>query len=339
MKPIKFKFGKRSLTFMIIPHAGRSVMRFRVSSYLLYMIPIIMLSTACVILFLQYNNMKNISEKNRLALELANKTSVYERTLSTKDLTINELQNRIEDIASQTEAMQQKIEELRILEEEIREVTEGEESISSITRGSKPVTIAAANAARGVGGVEIELEEPTSFSMYINKTTQTPDLAALQLEADDLIASITSAKQDLIAHMNKLRITPSIWPTLSTDISSTYGYRRDPFTRRSAYHAGVDIAGDRGDPIYVTADGIVSFAGYDSAYGYNVLVRHDSGLTTRYAHMLKNLHVKTGDQVKQGDQVGELGSTGRSTGPHLHYEVIKNGKTIDPMPYMDAEER
>ncbi len=337
MKPMKVKLGKRTLTFMIIPHAGRSVMRFRISSYLLYMIPILILTTACIILFLQYNNMKNLSEKNRLALELANKTSLYEHTISTKNVTINELQSRIEDISSQTEVMLQKIEELRILEEEIREVTEGEASTSFMTKNPSPVSISSAMPlVRGVGGEEIDLDTQLQRTHLIHDAL---DLTALQQEADDLIASITSAKQDLIAHMHKLRITPSIWPTVSTDVSSTYGYRRDPFTRRSAFHAGVDIAGDRGDPIYVTADGIVSYAGYNSAYGYHVVVRHDSGLSTRYAHMLKKLLVKTGDQVEQGDQIGELGSTGRSTGPHLHYEILKNGSTIDPMPYMDSEKR
>src|SRR5690606_38896925 len=87
---MKLKLGKRSLTFMVIPHTVRSVMRFRISSYLLYMIPILILTTTCVFLFLQYNSMKNLSEKNRLALELALKTSVYERTITTKDLTIHD---------------------------------------------------------------------------------------------------------------------------------------------------------------------------------------------------------------------------------------------------------
>src|SRR5690606_5925407 len=126
---------------------------FRISSYLLYMIPVLMLTTACVILFLQYNNMKNLSEKNRLALELANKTSLYEHTISTKNVTINELESRIEDITWQTEIMQQKIEELRILEEEIREVTEGEASTSLMTKSPSPVSISSAMAdTRGVGG-------------------------------------------------------------------------------------------------------------------------------------------------------------------------------------------
>jgi murein DD-endopeptidase MepM/ murein hydrolase activator NlpD len=338
---MKLKLGKRSLTFMIIPDAGRRVMRFRVSSYLLYLVPMLLLTTALVILFLQYHNLKSTSEKNRLAYELAMKTSIYERTIINKDLTIHQLEDQIQDISTQTETIQQRIEELRLLEEEIRDVTApGDSNAQTTAARSGKVTISSANLASdealGVGGSQIDAHQHNYADFFVDTKR---DLSDLQIEADDLITSITNAKMDLIAHMDKLRITPSIWPTLSSEVSSTYGYRKDPFTRRSAFHAGVDIAGKRGDPIFVTADGIVTYAGYKSAYGYHVVVRHDSGVSTRYAHMLKNLSVETGQKVNQGDQVGELGSTGRSTGPHLHYEIIKNGSTIDPMPYMKVEER
>ena len=148
-----------------------------------------------------------------------------------------------------------------------------------------------------------------------------------------LKTQLSVSREQLIKKLNLMRITPSIWPTVSTSISSRFGYRKDPFTRRAAYHSGVDISGNSKDPIYAAADGIVSEASYDSAYGNHVIIKHASGVSTLYGHMKKYL-VKKGQLVKQGDQIGLLGSTGRSTGPHLHYEVIQKGKSIDPMPYL-----
>ena len=312
---MKIKMGKRSLTFMIIPDANRKVVRFRVSVLLLYLLPIILLSGLCVTLFVHMNNLQTEIEKQQLASELANKTAQYEQTLTNKDYTINELQSEIIDISSQTDEMKSKVDELKKLEQEIRDVTG---------------TASASSAAAGGGGPTIELEADDTEHLIADTKER---LTQLDMEVGTLLMDISSAKEDLIEHLRVLRITPSMWPTVSERITSTFGYRKDPFTRRAAFHSGLDIAGDSGDPIYASAEGVVKYAGYDSDYGYNVIIKHASGVSTRYGHMRKYL-VKEGQKVAQGEKVGLLGSTGRSTGPHLHFEVIKSGNTIDPMPYL-----
>lgn len=116
-------------------------------------------------------------------------------------------------------------------------------------------------------------------------------------------------------------------------ITSKFGYRRNPFTNRGReLHSGVDFKGRIGQPVKVTANGRVSYAGYMGNYGYVVMVKHSDGYETRYAHLSK-LRVKKGDNIQVGETVGLIGNTGRSTGPHLHYEILLRGKKINPQNY------
>jgi murein DD-endopeptidase MepM/ murein hydrolase activator NlpD len=123
--------------------------------------------------------------------------------------------------------------------------------------------------------------------------------------------------------------TPSIWPAHGW-ITSTMGSRVDPFTGEQGSHPGLDISADRGSPVYATADGRIEAASYQGAYGNLIVLEHGFGLETRYGH-LSSFNVKPGTQVKRGDLIGRVGSTGRATGPHLHYEVRVNGRVLNPM--------
>jgi hypothetical protein len=122
------------------------------------------------------------------------------------------------------------------------------------------------------------------------------------------------------------------------DETSPFGIRTDPFVHEAAMHTGIDFRGDSGDPIRATASGTVSIAGWSGGYGKMVEVDHGNGLATRYGH-LSEIDVAVGDTVRAGAVVGRLGSTGRSTGPHLHYEVRVKGEAVDPQKFLDAGER
>lgn len=117
--------------------------------------------------------------------------------------------------------------------------------------------------------------------------------------------------------------------------TSSFGRRSDPFGRGARMHEGTDIAGPHGTPIYSTADGTVIFAGTQSGYGRMVKIKHAFGIETRYAH-LAQIRVKVGQKVSRGDQIGDMGNTGRSTGTHLHYEVRVNGGAVNPMTFIKA---
>jgi len=122
------------------------------------------------------------------------------------------------------------------------------------------------------------------------------------------------------------------------DISSTFGARTDPFLRVPAMHTGIDFRGEMGEPVFATAAGIVSTAGWSGGYGRMVEVDHGNGLATRYGH-LSQITVEVGERVKVGQEVGRMGSTGRSTGPHLHYETRIDGEAVDPQKFLDAGAR
>jgi len=123
--------------------------------------------------------------------------------------------------------------------------------------------------------------------------------------------------------------TPSIWPAHGW-LTGTFGGRSDPFTGEPGYHQGIDISTEKGQPIYATADGTVESASYTGDYGNLIVLQHGLGLTTRYGH-LSSFAAKAGQTVKRGDVIGYVGSTGRSTGAHLHYEILANGKLINPL--------
>ena len=122
------------------------------------------------------------------------------------------------------------------------------------------------------------------------------------------------------------------------DESSPFGIRTDPIVHEAAMHTGIDFRGDTGDPIRATAAGTVTIAGWSGGYGKMVEIDHGNGLATRYGH-LSEIDVAIGDTVRAGSIVGKLGSTGRSTGPHLHYEVRVKGEAVDPQRFLDAGER
>ena len=126
---------------------------------------------------------------------------------------------------------------------------------------------------------------------------------------------------------------PSLYPVDVPYSSSSYGWRMDPILGKRAFHEGIDFSASHSEPIYATAGGIVEKAGRSGAYGNLITINHGGGLQTRYAHISKIL-VKRGDIVKKEDLIAYVGNTGRSTGPHLHYEIRLNKHSLDPKQYL-----
>jgi murein DD-endopeptidase MepM/ murein hydrolase activator NlpD len=123
--------------------------------------------------------------------------------------------------------------------------------------------------------------------------------------------------------------TPSIWPAHGW-LTGTFGGRSDPFSGEPAFHQGIDISTDKGQPVFATADGVVESASYTGDYGNLVVLKHGFDLVTRYGH-LSAFNVKPGQTVKRSAIIGYVGATGRATGAHLHYEILANGKLINPL--------
>jgi murein DD-endopeptidase MepM/ murein hydrolase activator NlpD len=142
-------------------------------------------------------------------------------------------------------------------------------------------------------------------------------------------------KKDIDYLFNTVKSIPVGTP-LKGKINSSFGYRKDPFKSRSGFHSGLDIDANYGQHVVATADGVVTQASWHTNYGKTVIVKHKDNYETLYGHLSK-LKVKEGQEVKVGDVIGKAGSTGRSTGTHLHYEVIKDGKRVNPKNFLSLK--
>jgi murein DD-endopeptidase MepM/ murein hydrolase activator NlpD len=144
--------------------------------------------------------------------------------------------------------------------------------------------------------------------------------------------SVIDLWESLSERQSLINATPNIKPARGW-LTSRFGYRVSPFSGKAAMHAGLDIAAAPGSPVYAPADGVVSFAGYDEGYGKLVSIDHGYGVTTRFGHT-SQIYVQVGQKVSKWDVIAAVGNTGRSTGPHLHYEVRINGTPVDPINFI-----
>jgi murein DD-endopeptidase MepM/ murein hydrolase activator NlpD len=180
--------------------------------------------------------------------------------------------------------------------------------------------------SRAMGGAPNSVVAPMIRSGFASTDTA---LAVLS-ELLGAMSSRLDGVRDSVERRHALAAaTPSIWPVAGW-LSSSYGTRTDPFNDEKSFHPGLDISADFGTPVLATADGTVESAGLNGAYGNMVVIDHGFGITTKYGH-LSRIAVVCDQRLNRGDVLGYVGSTGRSTGPHLHYEIWMNGRLANPM--------
>jgi len=183
-------------------------------------------------------------------------------------------------------------------------------------------SLPAVGGPEDVAGLE-SIELPDFLSM----------LDELSVEMEDRGQKLSVLDTLLMDRSLHDRVMPSGSPVKNGWVSSGYGKRADPFTGKKEFHKGVDLAGKEGSRVLSAGDGIVTWVGKRTGYGNLVEITHGNGYVTRYGHN-KKLLVAVGDTVKKGQQIAVLGSTGRSTGPHVHYEVVHNGQQVNPSKYL-----
>ena len=187
----------------------------------------------------------------------------------------------------------------------------------------------------GIGGSDPSLFD-AKYTMAKGHRESVREMHRSLDDLDDEIALGIQHKAELYKFLENQKIllasTPSIWPAKGW-LSSRFGYRISPFTGLKEFHKGIDIATRMGAPIIAPADGIVSYSGRDRGYGKVLIINHGHGLMTKYAH-LKKAFVKKGKNINRGDKIALVGNTGRSTGPHLHYEVRVNKIPVNPLHYI-----
>jgi murein DD-endopeptidase MepM/ murein hydrolase activator NlpD len=177
-----------------------------------------------------------------------------------------------------------------------------------------------ASAGAGIGGPYVPLKAPQSGASAFERQLYRINFGRAQIDQYNRALIAVPVRKPVIGEV---------------DMSSPFGMRMDPFLKGPAIHTGIDLRGDKGDPVRVTANGTVTIASWQGGYGNMVEVDHGNGFSTRYGHMSK-IDVKVGQTVRIGQQLGEIGSTGRSTGPHLHYETRIDGEPVDPQKFLRA---
>lgn len=181
--------------------------------------------------------------------------------------------------------------------------------------------------ARAAGGVTSSTRAISDVAASLSSPEDTFGLLRDLLQG--LERRLRYVRRDVEQREALAAATPSLWPAHGW-LTATFGGRSDPFTGEPGFHGGIDISTDRGQPVYVTADGSVESAAYTGDFGNLIVVNHGFGLSTRYGH-LSAFAVRPGQSIRRGDVIGYVGSTGRSTGAHLHYEILVNGQLINPL--------
>jgi len=191
----------------------------------------------------------------------------------------------------------------------------------------------AATGGRAPAGETPSAPSGASGGPLLPARTGAVDLGALNDQLARIETQITTVANAAAQQSLELMRLPTRLPIAGAELTSTFGNRADPFAHTHAFHSGIDFAARRGTPIASSAGGIVAFAGFRRDYGWVVEIDHGNGLSTRYAHA-SELLVRAGEVVVPGDRIAMVGSTGRSTGPHLHFEVLRAGDHVDPRRYL-----
>jgi murein DD-endopeptidase MepM/ murein hydrolase activator NlpD len=311
---VKKAFKKRKsnhATFMYIPESESKVVSIRIPKWLpravAFGIVLLLAVTSSLIYMTNSLNDKYSSSKHEISSLAAINTAQKGE--------IEKLQNDTVQIHQQLE---ENIKALNQIKEivGIKKTTENEAE----TKAVQPATIDASKES-----------SDNSLQQIDQIKTSYKELSTKLLSQRQLIDSSMATIKKQVTYLNA---KPSISP-VNTRITANYGTRKNPFTNRgSEFHPGMDFAGETGTPIKATGDGVVIFSGWQSGYGNVIILSHGYGLTTLYGHNSKLL-VKKGDKVKKAQIISKMGSTGRSTGPHLHYEVRLNGNLVNPSKYLN----
>ncbi|MCT2536962.1 peptidoglycan DD-metalloendopeptidase family protein [Aquibacillus koreensis] len=313
---------KKSLTLLVMSDANKRVIQLKIPKLTVVFLPILFISLTTFLYFSQ-TSLKQTTDENRL----------LSQKLDAMNTQLVDVENQVVNYQSEAES----------LDKEVNRLAELEEELTSMITSLDPDQINDTNESEPSGGIEIIADKPVQHDVVHTSTTQAQDTLLhkydkLNSTVSELITAYHSSIQNYNANNEKLKFTPTYWPADTERITSEFGNRLDPFTRNQAIHTGIDLAGPYRTEIYAAGDGQVTLANRDGGYGNSVKIKHGTGLETRYGHMAE-IVVEKGDQVKKGEIIGYMGSTGRSTGVHLHYEIIENGEPIDPFPYMTFMER
>ncbi|NOV00354.1 M23 family metallopeptidase [Paenibacillus planticolens] len=326
-------WGKKEFTLMIIPGANRRTVRFKLPHSSLYIVPSVILLVLIgffVTIYLMNTYSHQTKDDMQRTFDGQERQLVNQITL--KDNELEELQANLIDLSQQADEFKLKLEEIKKIDHVIQLMTQSEEP----NRTSKKLSaFNETGHSSDVGGNEVPVTSQ-DVTQLVSSTKQ--GLSTLVGDINALLVNLSKSEARLQEAEYLRSITPTLWPVMTHSLTSGFGIRKDPFTGKPSMHTGLDLDGELNDAVYATASGKVIEASFDNDYGNRIIINHSRGIQTGYMHLNKML-VKRGDSVTKGQKIGLLGSTGRSTGSHLHYEVQKNRVPIDPTPYLITDRK
>ena len=307
---------RKDYSFLVFNHIGSPIKRLSVSNKLLAVSGGIVAAVFIVFILLgvDYYSIR----------KSAGKASALEKRIFQQKDVIDHQREQIQSFAANINELKSRLTELNDFERKIRIIANLENS---------------ENESEGVFGIGGSMPEDLDPTIEM-KERQSALLQEMHEQVRDLdLAAVSQHErfETLYEHLeeqrNILACTPTIRPVDGGYVSSSFGYRTSPFTGRKEFHKGLDISIKQGTPIIATADGVVSFAGTKGLLGNTIIIDHGYGMITRFGHAQKLLK-KRGETVKRGEVIAYVGNTGRSTGPHVHYEVQLNGVQVNPKRYI-----
>ena len=304
---------KKKLTLLVFDAKGTPVKQASIPRMLLPITGLFFLGIAVMLC-------TGISDYHRLKTETKDVRSLRS-ALQAQEERVVQQQDQIVAFAQKIGSLKAQLAELNSFEQKIRIIA----NLETSTHGS---------SLFGVGGSDPEDLDPAAMMeqdyQELVRDMHT-EINEIDQASHNQLDSFSSIFSQLKGKRNLLAATPSVRPVKGW-VSSRFGYRKSPFTSRREFHRGLDIATHAGTPIIATADGLITYAGKKGLMGNMVTIDHGFGMVTRYGHAQKVLK-KKGTHVKRGETIALVGNTGRSTGPHLHYEVRLNGVAVNPTKY------
>lgn len=257
-------------------------------------------------------------------------------------------------VESKVSSLENSLERVKTFTTKLKLITniDGEDRVTKLSMGPKPAPgqqveeyepMEQRPSSENLTQQDEVFTQPQTFNENKGEVAEQPapskDYASLVVRIDKAVhetqlkeQSVIDLWESLSERQSLINATPNVKPARGW-LTSRFGYRISPFTGKATMHAGLDIAAAPGSPIYAPADGVVSYAGYDQGYGKLVSIDHGYGVSTRFGHT-SQIYVQVGQKVSKWDVIAAVGNTGRSTGPHLHYEVRINGTPVDPINFI-----
>lgn len=312
------------MTLLVLREANQPVKQIQVSKPFVIAVPIVaLLSISGLIISLQMQSENTISRLED-ALKLQNLT--FEAVVTDKNEAIERLQSQVITLSGQSKELMNRMERVSELEAELQSFIDKYGSPNA----SGKLSSLSWDESLGRGGEFIAVHDQEIEDLAKETSDDFLEISAM---LDEIEKNVPTTLQKAKQTQYSISGTPSEWPTLSTRLTSNFGYRTDPFTGKAAFHAGIDISGKVGDPVYAAAAGKIITAESNRSRGKYIIIQHPNGLQSWYMH-LSEILVSEGDTVKKGEAIAKLGNTGRSTGPHLHFEIVKGNKKVNPLSYL-----